>query len=1666
MVLKMALLLNTSAEETNTDCYFYYYATCSKDTACPFRHEPAAMNSQNTCNYWREGKCYKQICTYRHMDMEKKPSNMCWFESQPGGCQKQNCTYKHNQEKNYQEGGDGPNVPEYITNPASTHQEGANKDESANLNRQSNEPGYKLEAGEIAADKEKYPERESLLGNPPIGEKGNGVHKTLDPTIEVIRKRLMEPPGIERRVEEFIAAIRFSITPPQIQQPVLRKSLADRLTFKKDNNRPQTLTLNEMKNRINSLKTNQQQQQVLQKTAAMTNRGRGRGRRGTDNRNVGYGRGGMHLGSQDGWEKERELVEPEFQYNVGREYGIGRGNVGEGRGSGSSATEEIAYPKGTIYGRGQDSENSIRGRLGGFTGGERGTGYMELGHEKKSLADDMIGLCDVSMGQGKVQEPPHSSPKGAPSKEMVAPTEEKSKGVSGKGPVPAPYMDAPQDKSASPQDDKSAALPHSIEAQDSQSHTIQQLSDSKLQDDNGIIDDKKIEPQPEDEKQVLSGNLCNKNKPSEIPDPNLSNEKKPLLEPPQKVEVEVEVKVKVKVEEGEKEKEKKTLLELPQKVEDKKKVLPVKDEIFSLIQSARLGPPSSDKDPQPTSIKDPKPSNKPDRVENKKDDTLPKTVGDKTHLGIGHTQNLTKTQSTRRDIPESMPQYLNQGDQWHQEDRQNERLNWNSEDRWYDDRRDLMHRSPDRYMAQGSSVRTGYDRRWSPGRDGSYDYNHRNDSFKDRGNLDEYRHNYDQDWDSIDGPSQDWRFNRSYNPDWEAERGIDARSSSRVWDDRRHRSPSRDRGILGAAPGDEEGILGMHPKDSFDRFSDKISAKKKDWDYDRDPEFREWGPLGKTKEALHEVGLRDHWNESYSQKQPWDPNAGKLPRDWSPSRLPERENIRNWGSGSVSETYRSSERDIRGKDLTPIRSPEREDSYRRRLDDRSPFIGQFTRDQPSPGRRALSRGRSPLSSSEVRSRSPSRSFSHKISPTITPSKTERSSPNSSGRNPTGESSTPVSAYGQHKNKTHMAICVKNLPIWTDEESLKNVLTFDYNKYGLVTGVDVTGTATERFAVVHFRKPHEAQDALYDSTNKVIFGQNVTVSLFDGELPLEESKVHTVKSDYDYNKLLVGYKGEELEALRSVLEVHKRECQKYREMPSSHPQYNEEYHIFCIDKQSKILSLGGDPTQYDILPEWKAYWPRRLEELFAVSWQNMKKQCLGSLTNKKEITSSKKSSSTSSKRSRRSPSPSPRIDKASRRKHKSSYSKSHSSTSRHREKSRSRRRRSSSRSSTESSSTPKRDKQKDRHHDKHKKSRRKRERSSSHSSSSTERSETKSKTTKKKEKKELPSEDPMEDGEIRDDDVESDVSRLTSTKKNDKDTQKDNYQEFIKQRMSDVLGHIPERESNTSTKISDKNEKSGKKKSKFPNEIYPYTLDGTPKVKKNDRENSENKMSRLVPYEAEDDQEQSSSKRRNLGGGGALGALMAQYSEPGLQSSSGGATVSDHSHQASNIAISPLKVCGNIIHIIDILSVSDETISSVSQPLKDLYKQAMAVESRGSDPTEVFKDGKATVNLTSCKLAILAESGTISKSNRKLYQEAQENIDKLMKVDQQFVEGINIERISKKTMEMDVSEAIQLIRKELLNSNPSANVGEDRVMNLYMEIKKRHLMYSMQNYHDN
>uniref|UniRef100_A0ACB8F4H7 Uncharacterized protein n=1 Tax=Sphaerodactylus townsendi TaxID=933632 RepID=A0ACB8F4H7_9SAUR len=79
------------------DCYFYFYSTCAKGDSCPFRHSESALGNETVCTLWQEGRCFRNVCRFRHMEIDKKRSEIpCYWENQPVGCQKLNCAFHHN----------------------------------------------------------------------------------------------------------------------------------------------------------------------------------------------------------------------------------------------------------------------------------------------------------------------------------------------------------------------------------------------------------------------------------------------------------------------------------------------------------------------------------------------------------------------------------------------------------------------------------------------------------------------------------------------------------------------------------------------------------------------------------------------------------------------------------------------------------------------------------------------------------------------------------------------------------------------------------------------------------------------------------------------------------------------------------------------------------------------------------------------------------------------------------------------------------------------------------------------------------------------------------------------------------------------------------------------------------------------------------------------------------------------------------------------------------------------------------------------------------------------------------------------------------------------------------------------------------------------------------
>ena len=66
-----------------------------------------------------------------------------------------------------------------------------------------------------------------------------------------------------------------------------------------------------------------------------------------------------------------------------------------------------------------------------------------------------------------------------------------------------------------------------------------------------------------------------------------------------------------------------------------------------------------------------------------------------------------------------------------------------------------------------------------------------------------------------------------------------------------------------------------------------------------------------------------------------------------------------------------------------------------------------------------------------------------------------------------------------------------------DTSLKDGLFHEYKKHGKVTTVKIIGQGAERYAIVCFKKPEDADKALNVSHDKSFFGSKIEVALYDG-----------------------------------------------------------------------------------------------------------------------------------------------------------------------------------------------------------------------------------------------------------------------------------------------------------------------------------------------------------------------------------------------------------------------------------------------------------------------------------------------------------------------------------------------------------------------------------------
>lgn len=47
-------------------CFLFF----EQGDSCPFRHCEAALGNETVCTLWQEGRCFRQVCRYRHMEID------------------------------------------------------------------------------------------------------------------------------------------------------------------------------------------------------------------------------------------------------------------------------------------------------------------------------------------------------------------------------------------------------------------------------------------------------------------------------------------------------------------------------------------------------------------------------------------------------------------------------------------------------------------------------------------------------------------------------------------------------------------------------------------------------------------------------------------------------------------------------------------------------------------------------------------------------------------------------------------------------------------------------------------------------------------------------------------------------------------------------------------------------------------------------------------------------------------------------------------------------------------------------------------------------------------------------------------------------------------------------------------------------------------------------------------------------------------------------------------------------------------------------------------------------------------------------------------------------------------------------------------------------------
>ena len=46
------------------------FSICLQGDSCAFRHCEAALGNETVCTLWQEGRCFRQVCRFRHMEID------------------------------------------------------------------------------------------------------------------------------------------------------------------------------------------------------------------------------------------------------------------------------------------------------------------------------------------------------------------------------------------------------------------------------------------------------------------------------------------------------------------------------------------------------------------------------------------------------------------------------------------------------------------------------------------------------------------------------------------------------------------------------------------------------------------------------------------------------------------------------------------------------------------------------------------------------------------------------------------------------------------------------------------------------------------------------------------------------------------------------------------------------------------------------------------------------------------------------------------------------------------------------------------------------------------------------------------------------------------------------------------------------------------------------------------------------------------------------------------------------------------------------------------------------------------------------------------------------------------------------------------------------------